>query len=98
MGAIPRPSSGPIGHMDELRLLESLAARHGHKARIWACGLPPPCRGIPTLTSIPPGPNSKFGLHIENGQAAEAIRYVCASAWLDLVGLHTHLGSRFFLS
>ena len=85
-----------VDSLDELRLLESLAARRGkNKARIWL-RVTPTVQGHTHAHIDTSGANSKFGLHIENGQAAEAIRYARASAWLDLVGLHTHLGSQFF--
>lgn len=85
-----------VDNLDELRLLESLAARRGkNKARIWL-RVTPTVQGHTHAHIDTSGANSKFGLHIENGQAAEAIRYARASAWLDLVGLHTHLGSQFF--
>ena len=85
-----------VDSLDELRLLESLAARRGkNKARIWL-RVTPTVQGHTHAHIDTSGANSKFGLHIENGQAAEAIRYARASAWLDLVGLHMHLGSQFF--
>jgi len=39
---------------------------------------------------------SKFGLPLQDGQAAQAIRLAKASRWLRLTGLHTHLGSQLF--
>ena len=86
-----------VDNLDELHLLESLASRRGHhkKARIWL-RVTPTVQGHTHAHIDTSGANSKFGLHIENGQAASAIRYARASAWLDLVGLHTHLGSQLF--
>ena len=85
-----------VDNLDELYLLESLASRRGtHKARIWLRVTP--LVQVHTHAHIDTsGANSKFGLPIENGQAAVAIRHARASAWLDLVGLHTHLGSQIF--
>ena len=40
--------------------------------------------------------DTKFGLSIETGAAAEAVRRVHASANLELVGLHAHIGSQVF--
>jgi diaminopimelate decarboxylase len=84
-----------IDSLDELALLEKLAAAKQRKARIWL-------RitgefGLHTHAHIDTsGVNSKFGLHLANGQAVEALRQARASRWLDLVGLHTHLGSMLF--
>ncbi len=36
---------------------------------------------------------SKFGLSLNDGSAAEAVACASRSPWLDLVGLHTHIGS-----
>ncbi len=41
--------------------------------------------------------DSKFGLALENGEALEAIRRICSNyAHLELVGLHSHIGSQIF--
>jgi diaminopimelate decarboxylase len=40
--------------------------------------------------------DSKFGFGLEDGLAAEAVRRVRASQWLDLVGIHAHIGSQIF--
>ena len=40
--------------------------------------------------------DSKFGFGIEDGLAARAIERVLASERLELVGLHTHIGSQIF--
>jgi hypothetical protein len=37
---------------------------------------------------------TKFGLPISDGQAAQAIRAAQSSKWLNLTGLHMHLGSQ----
>ncbi|MBS2550525.1 diaminopimelate decarboxylase [Catenulispora sp. NL8] len=42
------------------------------------------------------GERSKFGLSIASGEAAEAIRGVLAEPSLELVGLHSHIGSQIF--
>ena len=85
-----------VDSLDELHWLESLASRRGqNKARIWL-RVTPTVQGHTHAHIDTSGANSKFGLHISNGQAAAAIRYARASAWLDLVGLHTHLGSQLF--
>jgi diaminopimelate decarboxylase len=84
-----------VDSLDELYFLEKLAARQNHKARIWL-RVTPTVQGHTHAHIDTSGANSKFGLHIENGQAAAAIRYARASTWLDLTGLHTHLGSQLF--
>jgi diaminopimelate decarboxylase len=86
-----------VDNLDELYWLENLASRrqNNHKARIWL-RVTPTVQGHTHAHIDTSGANSKFGLHIENGQAAAAIRYARASAWLDLAGLHTHLGSQLF--
>jgi diaminopimelate decarboxylase len=40
--------------------------------------------------------DSKFGFGLEDGLAAEAVRRVGGSAYLDLVGIHAHIGSQIF--
>lgn len=82
-----------VDSLDELAFLEKLAAERSRPARIWL-------RITPDLTVDThrhvetSHPESKFGLHIQNGDAAEAIRRAAASPWLKLTGLHTHLGSQ----
>jgi len=40
--------------------------------------------------------DSKFGLHLENGQAEKAMQYARASSGVELLGLHCHIGSQIF--
>lgn len=40
--------------------------------------------------------DQKFGLSITNGQAFEAVRRVLAAPGLELLGLHSHIGSQIF--
>ncbi|MQY37234.1 Diaminopimelate decarboxylase [Streptomyces sp. RB17] len=42
------------------------------------------------------GERTKFGLSMASGGAAEAVRRVVAEPALDLVGLHSHIGSQIF--
>jgi diaminopimelate decarboxylase len=84
-----------VDNLEEMSFLEELAEKAGKRARIWL-RITPDLKvnthpHIETSNS-----NSKFGLHIQNGQASQAIRQALASPWLDLVGLHTHLGSQIF--
>jgi diaminopimelate decarboxylase len=41
--------------------------------------------------------DSKFGFGLESGDATAAVERVVASPWLDLVGVHAHIGSQIFL-
>jgi diaminopimelate decarboxylase len=41
--------------------------------------------------------DSKFGFGLASGAAAEAARRVAASAYMELVGIHAHIGSQVFL-
>ncbi|MGH2768875.1 MAG: diaminopimelate decarboxylase [Actinomycetota bacterium] len=40
--------------------------------------------------------DSKFGLSIEGGLALHAVREAAAREWLELVGVHAHIGSNIF--
>jgi diaminopimelate decarboxylase len=40
--------------------------------------------------------DSKFGVAIATGQAEEAVLSLTSSPWLELVGLHAHIGSQIF--
>ncbi|MBF9066921.1 diaminopimelate decarboxylase [Streptacidiphilus sp. NEAU-YB345] len=42
------------------------------------------------------GEGTKFGLSMASGEAAEAVRRVLAEPSLELVGLHSHIGSQIF--
>ncbi len=84
-----------VDSLDELALLEELACQAHRKTNIWLRVTP----GLSVDTHPyrqTAHPASKFGLPIEDGQAADGIRRAKSSDWLDLVGLHTHLGSQFF--
>lgn len=84
-----------VDSQDELEYLESLSRESGKRARIWLRITPD--LNVNTHPHIETShSDSKFGLHIENGDAGRAIRHAVASPWLDLVGLHAHLGSQIF--
>lgn len=40
--------------------------------------------------------DSKFGFDLQNGQAAEALQKAMESKYLDLLGVHCHIGSQIF--
>ncbi len=82
-----------VDSLDELDFLEGIAAALGKRARIWLRVAPD--LDVRTHPHIATGSaTSKFGLHLENGQAAAAIQRARGSQWLDAVGLHFHLGSQ----
>ena len=84
-----------VDSLEELDVLESLAERSQKTARIWLRLSP----GIDVHTHAyvqTAHHASKFGLPVEDGQAARAIRTAQKSRWLHLTGLHTHLGSQIF--
>lgn len=82
-----------VDSLDELEFVETLAAQKRKPARIWLRITPD--LTVDTHPHIQTShPASKFGLHILDGQANQAIRRAQASQWLKLIGLHTHLGSQ----
>jgi diaminopimelate decarboxylase len=82
-----------VDSLDELGFLEGIAAARGHPAKVWLRVTPD--LDVHTHPHIATGSGaSKFGLHLENGQAAEAVQRARASRWLEPVGLHFHLGSQ----
>jgi diaminopimelate decarboxylase len=84
-----------VDSLEELDVLAELAAVAQKQTRIWLRITP----GITVDThhyTQTAHPASKFGLPIQDGQAALAIRRALAQPWLKLTGLHTHLGSQFF--
>lgn len=40
--------------------------------------------------------DSKFGFDLQNGQAEKAVTIAIKSEWLDLLGVHCHIGSQIF--
>lgn len=92
-----------VDSLDELTFLESLAREQPPRAgspgasrpRIWLRITPG--LTVDTHAYRQTGHHAtKFGIPIAGGQAAEAIRYAQASQHLNLVGLHTHLGSQIY--
>lgn len=85
-----------IDSLEELEFLESLAERLNLSSiRIWLRITP----GIDVHTHAYRQTGhtaSKFGLPVQDGQAAKAIRLGMHSRRLRLTGLHTHLGSQLF--
>ncbi len=84
-----------VDSLDELAVLEALAAERQQLVRIWL-RISPGIR-VDTHAAVQTAHDAtKFGLPISDGQAADAIRRAKASKVLKLVGLHTHLGSNLF--
>jgi len=84
-----------VDNLEELELLEQMASHSQKRVRIWL-------RITPDL-SVDTHPHiqtahldSKFGLHLENGEADEALQRSLSSPWLELSGIHAHLGSQIF--
>ena len=73
-----------VDHLDELYLLEELAQAAGRKV------------GIAIRLNFDTGftePWSRFGFNLESGQAMDAAWRIAASSHLQLVGLHSHIGT-----
>jgi diaminopimelate decarboxylase len=84
-----------VDSLEELSLLETVAQEMGRKARIWLRITP----GVDVDTHPyvqTAHVASKFGIPMEEGQALHAIQQCKSSRWLNLVGLHTHIGSQVF--
>ncbi len=82
-----------VDSLEELELLEEIAARSGKVGRIWLRITPGVEIDIHPYVQTG-GKASKFGLPVGDGQAAEAIRRALRSPQLKLTGLHIHLGSQ----
>lgn len=83
-----------IDSLDELELIERLAAGMQKPAQVWLRISPDVLVSTHAFLQTAHAA-SKFGLPIQDGQAAEAIRRLISSQWLDFQGLHVHLGSQF---
>lgn len=84
-----------VDSMDEMDLLETLLAAAGRRQRVLLRVTP----GIEAHTHdfIQTGQiDSKFGFGLAGGLARDAIERAMASPWLDLWGLHAHIGSQIF--
>ena len=73
-----------LDHLDELYAAESIARRLGRKVPV---GLR---LNFDTGYSEP---WSRFGFNLESGAAMDAVRRIGASEWLQLNGLHSHIGT-----
>lgn len=73
-----------LDHFDELALAETIAKENGLRPKV-AIRVNLAAEGVPAW--------SRFGFHLESGQALDAARRVVAGGALDLVGLHCHIGT-----
>lgn len=73
-----------IGHFDELACSEGIAEKH-------ACRPAVSIRLNLETTSLPRW--DRFGFHVDNGQARDAVRRLPAGGRLRLTGLHVHPGT-----
>jgi diaminopimelate decarboxylase len=81
-----------VDSLEELQRIEAWAAHCQQRVSLWLrlC----PDVAAQTHRHLQTGhATSKFGLALEDGSAAEAVSRISASPWLDLVGLHAHVGS-----
>ncbi|WP_422660752.1 diaminopimelate decarboxylase [Paenibacillus sp. EC2-1] len=79
----------------ELHLLQAVAAEKGRQVKILLRVTP----GVEAHTHeyISTGQtDSKFGFDIGNGSAFEAVKLAAAQTNLELLGLHSHIGSQIF--
>jgi diaminopimelate decarboxylase len=73
-----------IDNLDELARIERVAARLDTRPRL-AIRVNMAIEGMV--------PWSRFGLNLESGQAGEVARRIALTRSMDLVGLHTHIGT-----
>jgi diaminopimelate decarboxylase len=73
-----------VDGFDEIARIERIAKRLGKTARL-AIRVNMSVEGVPAW--------SRFGLNLESGQAAEAAARIVGGEAMDLVGLHTHIGT-----
>ncbi len=73
-----------IDHFDELYMLIDIASRHKKRPKV--------AIRVNMDTGVYPMWD-RFGFNFENGEAWEAINRIMMSNKLDLVGLHTHIGT-----
>ncbi|MFN8533328.1 MAG: diaminopimelate decarboxylase [Dehalococcoidia bacterium] len=84
-----------VDNFTELETLDRLAGERGLRANVVirvSPGIDPHTHGKTTTGIV----DSKFGFTIANGQASEALKQAAAAPNLDLIGVHSHLGSPIF--
>ena len=84
-----------VDNLEEMGRIERLAAARGRRADIWLRLTPN--IDVHTHAYVATGlVDTKFGFPLVDGIAEAAARRALASPHLNLVGLHTHLGSQVF--
>ena len=84
-----------VDNFVELRLLDAMAGERGKRVNILLRVTP----GVEAHTHdfIATGKqDSKFGFDLESGTAHEAVRQALDLAHLELIGIHSHIGSQIF--
>jgi diaminopimelate decarboxylase len=84
-----------VDNFSELELLERLCAEKGQSVKILLRVTP----GIEAHTHdyiLTGQEDSKFGFGLENGQAEEALKIATDSNWIEVLGIHCHIGSQIF--
>ena len=73
-----------IDHLDELQLAEQVAERMGVRPKV----------GLRLhLSEVPVQQWDRFGFHVENGSAEQAVRRLLRKDLLELAALHSHIGT-----
>jgi diaminopimelate decarboxylase len=84
-----------VDSFDEISRLSNLAAERGVTARVM--GRPPVGVEAHTHEYIATAhEDQKFGFSLAGGTAAQAVRRILAEPALELVGLHSHIGSQIY--
>ena len=81
-----------VDSLQEVQQIEALAAQRHQQVSLWLRL----CPDIPATTHqhLQTGHSgSKFGFSLITGDAEEAVGRISASPWLELVGIHAHIGS-----
>ncbi|MFJ8264907.1 diaminopimelate decarboxylase [Peribacillus asahii] len=84
-----------VDNLSELELLEEICAKREQKMSILLRVTP----GIEAHTHdyiLTGQEDSKFGFDLMNGQAEMALRQALKSDWIEVLGLHCHIGSQIF--
>ena len=82
-----------VESFDELRLLEDLAKEHRSCPSVLlrvTSGVRAPTH--PYISTS--GDNSRFGFTVSSGAAEDAVKHARATASMNLVGIHAHIGSQ----
>ncbi len=81
-----------VDSVEEVEQLAALAAQRQQQVSLWLRL----CPDIPAATHrhLQTGhAGSKFGFSLTDGAAEEAVARISASSWLELAGVHAHIGS-----